>query len=169
MRGTSKWLLSKRFEYCLLDQRYNVIMLYDKQLHNVWDQVWKIMSVKRPAWFSTLLHPSSKIMHYSLYYDCIVLFWWGGRCCPMHCDIFMINCAPPNLGNTRKWICRLNFAQRPIFSGLRFFNEPEISDSGPPAWSPPRRTCDQDFYILEKSIDLSRVWTREPWISRRAR
>ena len=44
-----------------------------------------------------------------------------------------IYCAPPNLGVTRTWICRLNFAQRPIFSGLRFFNEPEISDSGPPA------------------------------------
>ena len=27
----------------------------------------------------------------------------------------------------------LNFAQRPIITGLRFFNEPEISDSGPPA------------------------------------
>ena len=35
-------------------------------------------------------------------------------------------CAPPNLGITRMWICRLNFAQRPIFSGLSFFNEPEI-------------------------------------------
>ena len=26
---------------------------------------------------------------------------------------------------------RLNFAQRPVFSGLRFFNDLEISDSGP--------------------------------------
>ena len=46
---------------------------------------------------------------------------------------FMIYCAPPNLGITRTWICWLKFSQRPIFSGLRFFNEPEISDSGPPA------------------------------------
>ena len=46
--------------------------------------------------------------------------------------IFQIYCAPPNLG-IRTWICQLNFAQRPMFSGLRFFNEPEISDSGPPA------------------------------------
>ena len=46
---------------------------------------------------------------------------------------FKIYCAPPNLSITRTWICRLNFAQRPIFSGLRFFYEPEISDSGPPA------------------------------------
>ena len=37
---------------------------------------------------------------------------------------------PPNLGVVT-WICQLNFAQRPIFSGLRFFNEPEISDSDP--------------------------------------
>ena len=56
-----------------------------------------------------------------------------------------------------------NFAQRPIFFlGLSFFNEPEIVDSGP-------QLSAQDFYILKKSIDLSRVWTREPWISRRAR
>ena len=45
----------------------------------------------------------------------IVLFWWGGHCCPMHCDLFEIYCAPPNLGIIRMWICRLNFAQRPIF------------------------------------------------------
>ena len=55
---------------------------------------------------------------------------------------------------------RLNFAQRPIFSDFRFFNEPEISDSGPTA---------QEFYVLKKFNDLNRVWTREPWISRRAR
>ena len=35
--------------------------------------------------------------------------------------------------------------------------------------SPSRRTCSQDFYVLKKSIDLSRIWTREPWISRRGR
>ena len=28
---------------------------------------------------------------------------------------FQIYCAPPNLDNTRTWICRLNFVQRPIF------------------------------------------------------
>ena len=57
----------------------------------------------------------------------------GGHCCPIHCDIFKIYCAPTNLGITRTSICRLNFAQRPIFPGLRFFKEPEKSDSGPPA------------------------------------
>ena len=46
---------------------------------------------------------------------------------------FKIYCAPPNLGITRTWMCWLNFAQRPIFSGLRFFNEPKISDSGSPS------------------------------------
>ena len=46
---------------------------------------------------------------------------------------FKIYCDPPNLGITRTWICRLHLAQRPIFSALRFFNEPEISDSGFPA------------------------------------
>ena len=44
-----------------------------------------------------------------------------------------IYCTPLNRGITRTWICRLNFAKRLSFSGLRFFNEPEISDSGPPA------------------------------------
>ena len=40
----------------------------------------------------------------------------------------------------------LNFAQRPIFSGLRFFNEPEISDSGPPVvglWNQDRKSEDK--------------------------
>ena len=36
----------------------------------------------------------------------------------MHCDLFEIYCAPPNLDITRTWICRLNFAQRPIFFRL---------------------------------------------------
>ena len=44
---------------------------------------------------------------------------------------FKIYCVPPNLG-IRTGICRLNFAQA-YFSGLKFYNEPEISDSGPPA------------------------------------
>ena len=51
-------------------------------------------------------------------YFCIVLFWWGGHFCPIYCDLFKIYCAPPNLGITRTWICRLNFAQRPIFFRL---------------------------------------------------
>ena len=56
----------------------------------------------------------------------------------MHCNLFKIYCAPLNLGITRTGICRLNFfAQRPIFSGLKFFNKPEISYSGPPLKVPP--------------------------------
>ena len=64
---------------------------------------------------------------------CIVLYCINGMVIAalMHCDLFEIYYAPPNLGITRTWICRLNFAQRPIFSGLRFFKEPETSDSGP--------------------------------------
>ena len=77
-----------------------------------------------------------KIISFYQYY-CIVLYWRGGHCCPMHCDLFKIYCAPPNLGITRTLICRLNFAQRPVFSGLRFFNEPEISDSWPQLIVPP--------------------------------
>ena len=32
---------------------------------------------------------------------------------------------------------QLNFAQSPIFSGLRFFNKPEFSDSDPQLKVPP--------------------------------
>ena len=34
---------------------------------------------------------------------------------------------------------------------------------------PSRRARAHDFYVLKKFIDLSRVRTRKPWISRRAR
>ena len=70
-----------------------------------------------------------------------------------------IYCASPNLGITNTWIRRLNFAQRPIFTGsLTSLN-----------LRPSRRTCAKDFYVLKKSIDLGRIWTRKPWVSRRAR
>ena len=62
----------------------------------------------------------------------------------------------PNLELRRTWICQLNFAQRPIFSFLRFFNESEISDSGPPAWSPYRRIYTQDFSSWKNSSTSAR-------------
>ena len=55
---------------------------------------------------------------WKLKYPGIVLYCCSGHCCPMHCDLFKNYCAPPNLGITRTSICRLNFARRPIFSGL---------------------------------------------------
>ena len=45
----------------------------------------------------------------------LYLYWWDYLCCPMHCDLFKIYCASPNLDITRTWICRLKFAQMPIF------------------------------------------------------
>ena len=60
-------------------------------------------------------------------------FLMGWSLLPNTLRPFKIYCAPPNLGITRTWILRLNFAQRPIFSSLSFFNEHEISDSGPVA------------------------------------
>ena len=63
--------------------------------------------------------------------NCIVLK--GCSFLPYALRYFQIYCAHPNLGITRTSICRLNFAQMSIFSGLRFFDEPEISDSGPPS------------------------------------
>ena len=74
---------------------------------------------------------------------------------------FKIYCAPLNLGITRTWICRLNFAHRPILSRLRLFNELEISDSGPQLKVPPGGLVLRIFASWKKSIDLSRVWTRE--------
>ena len=98
-----------------------------------------------------------------LYFVFVFVFVSMGRSLlPNALRPFKIHCAPLNLGITRTWICLLNIDKRPIFSGLMFFNEPEISESGP------RRTSAQDFYVLRKSIELSRVWTHEPWISRRA-
>ena len=50
----------------------------------------------------------------------------------------------PNFDITRTW---LNFAQRPIFSSLRFFNEPEISDS--------EHSSLKDLYVLKKNSSTS--------------
>ena len=49
---------------------------------------------------------------------CIVLMGWS----------LMPNAMQPfqNLGITRMRICRLKFAQRPIVTGLRFFNDPQL-------------------------------------------
>ena len=63
---------------------------------------------------------------------CIALYCINGVVMAAQCTAaFLRSIILPNLGITRTWKCRLNFSQRSIFSGLRFFNEPEISDSGP--------------------------------------
>ena len=125
----------------------------------------KVVSRTREFWdcLRELIWPTNFTFKFPLY-----LFWWGGHWLFNALPSFKFYCASSNLGITKTWICQLNFAERPTFSGLRFFNEPEISDSGPPAQSPSRRTCAHDFYVLKKSIDLRWVWTRELWISRRA-
>ena len=56
----------------------------------------------------------------------------------MLCYLFEIYCAPPNLGILGRG---LNFAQRPIFSGLRLFNEPKISLGTPSIKSFPEDLC----------------------------
>ena len=86
----------------------------------------------------------------------IFVFWWGGRyLLPSALCLLQIYCGPQNLG-IRTWICRLYFAQMHIVSGLRFFNEPEISNSGPPALRSSRRTCAQDFYVLKNPSTSAR-------------
>ena len=96
----------------------------------------------------------------------IVLYWRGGHCCPMHCDLFKIYCAPPNLG-IRTWICRLNFFQSPIFYAWGSLTSLKSQTRTPSLKSLLEDLC-SELLRLEKSIDLSRVWTRETWISRRA-
>ena len=71
----------------------------------------------------------SIILEYCIVLYCIVLYLWSGHCCPNALRPIQIYCAPPNLGITRTLIRRLNFAQMSIFSGLKFFNEPDISYS----------------------------------------
>ena len=96
----------------------------------------------------------------------IVLMGWSLLPKAMHATFFRIYCAPLNFG-IRTWICRLHFAQRPIFSGFRFFNEPEISDLGPPDLSPPGGPVLRIF--MSWKIHRSQLgWTCKPWISRRA-
>ena len=53
-----------------------------------------------------------------------------------------------------------HFAQMPIFQAWGSLTSLQ---------SQTRWTCDQDFYVLKKPIELSRVWTLEPRNSRRAR
>ena len=55
----------------------------------------------------------------------------------------------------------IKFGSDTYFLGLKFFKELEMSNSG--------RTSVQEFSVLKKSIYFSRGWSREPWISRRAR
>ena len=97
---------------------------------------------------------------------CIVLKGWS--LLPNALRPFEIHCALPNLG-IRTWVCRLNFAQWPIFSGLKFFNEPEISLGSPQLKVPLGGLVLRIFTFWKNSSDLSRVWTCEPWNSRRAR
>ena len=104
------------------------------------------------------------LMSFVLYYT--VLKGWS--LLPNALRPFQIYCALPNLGITRTWICRLNFAQRPIFSSLRFFNEPEISDSGPQLKVPPGGLV-LKIFTSWKNPSPSADGTCKPWISRRAR
>ena len=94
-------------------------------------------------------------------YIIFVLVWWGGNCCPMHCDILKIYCAHPNLGITRTWICRLNFTQRPIFQawGSLTILKSQTWDS--------QLKVPPGGLVRPKNIHRSQP-DLNPWISRRA-
>ena len=50
---------------------------------------------------------------------------------------FQINCAPSNLGITRTWICRLNFAQKPIFQAWSYLTSLKFQTRDPHLKIPP--------------------------------
>ena len=91
-----------------------------------------------------LYFPPSSHLIYTLFlavlFSFSVLYCIDGVGIAAQCTVafFKIYSALPNLGITKTWISRLNFAQRPIFLSLRFFNEPEISDSDSQLKVPPR-------------------------------
>ena len=75
---------------------------------------------------------------------------------------FKIYCAPPNLDITRTWICWLKF------SDLRLLTSLKSQTRDPQFKSLPEDLC-PGFLRPEKIHRPQPVWTREPWISRRAR
>ena len=99
-------------------------------------------------------------------YPCIVLYWWDGHCCPMHYDLFKIDFAPPNLG-IRTWISRFNFAQGISFQAWSSLTRLKSQTPNPWLKVPPGGLKLWILMSWKKSVDRSRVWTREPWISRR--
>ena len=85
-------------------------------------------------WWCWLTRITNSSIRGAIFVFILVLMGWS--LLPNVLRPFKIYCTPPNLG-IRTWICWLNFAQRHFFSGLRFFNEPEISDSGVQLKIPP--------------------------------
>ena len=77
-----------------------------------------------------LSHLNNTWSAYCIVLYCIILMGWS--LLPNVLQPFKIYYALPNLGIARTWKCRLNFAQRSVITGFRFFNKSEISESGPP-------------------------------------
>ena len=76
---------------------------------------------------------------------------------------FQIYCVLPNLGVTRTWICRLNFAQRPIFS-----TSLKSQTQDPQLKVAPGELC-SGFLRPEKIHRPQPGLNPRSWISRRAR
>ena len=75
---------------------------------------------------------------FALYlYFVFVLMGWSLLPNVQRAIFLNIHCAPPNL-NIRTWICRLNFAHRPMFSGLRFLTSLKSQTQDPQLKLPPR-------------------------------
>ena len=87
----------------------------------------------------------------------LVLYWSGGHCCSMHCDLFQDLFCTPKF----RWICRLI-----LLRGLFFQAWGSLTSMNSQTRTPSLKSLPKDSWFLrpEKSIDFSRVWTREYWI-----
>ena len=102
----------------------------------------------------------------STYLYWIVLMGWS--LLPNALRPFQIYFAPPNLG-IRTWVMPIKFCSGAYFFRLEVLKRAWNLRRGTLSLKPlPEDLC-LGFLRPDKSIDLSRIWTREPWISRRAR
>ena len=97
---------------------------------------------------------------------CIVLKGWS--LLPNALRPFQIYCAHPNLG-IRTWICWLNVGRGLFFQAWGSLTNLKSQTRNPQLKVPLGGLVLRIFTSWKNPSDLSRVWTREPWISKRAR
>ena len=78
----------------------------------------------------------------------------------MHCDLFRIYCASPNLGITRTWICRLNFAHRPIFQAWGSLTSLEPQTRDPPGGLVLRSFTSWKNPLTSAGFEPANLWSR---------
>ena len=123
--------------------------------------------------FLTSIHTSAFLRSLGTWYRGNLIshplfYWLGGHFCQMQCDLLEIYCAP------RIYILGREYTDYILLRDL-FFQASGSSTSlksqtGDPQLDvPPGGLVLRIFTFWKTSIDLSRIWTLEPSISRRAR